>query len=104
MAGVCVCVCVCVYVCVCMCVCVCVHVCVRACVRTCLSVCARARVLRLSHTASHQPLADPSLNSMAFIPTLFDEHPNHAMGDSQLIPQLVAAVVVRAPPLLCVIL
>ena len=41
-----------------------------------------------------QPLADPSLNSMAFIPTLFEEHPNPAMGDAQLIPQVVVVVVV----------
>ena len=35
-----------------------------------------------------QPLADPSLNSMKFIPVLFDAHPNPAMGDSLLIPQV----------------
>jgi hypothetical protein len=35
-----------------------------------------------------QPLADPSLNSMRFIPTLFEENPNPAMGDSLLIPQV----------------
>jgi hypothetical protein len=36
-----------------------------------------------------QPLADPSLNSMQFIPTLFEEHPNPSMGDSLLIPQVL---------------
>ena len=35
-----------------------------------------------------QPLADPSLNSMQFIPALFEEHPNPSMGDSLLIPQV----------------
>jgi hypothetical protein len=34
------------------------------------------------------PLADPSLNAMQFIPTLFDENPNAALGDSLLIPQV----------------
>jgi hypothetical protein len=35
------------------------------------------------------PLADPSLNSMQFIPALFEEHPNPSMGDSLLIPQVL---------------
>jgi hypothetical protein len=36
-----------------------------------------------------QPLVDPSLNSMQFIPALFEEHPNPSMGDSLLIPQVL---------------
>jgi hypothetical protein len=39
-----------------------------------------------------QPLADPSLNSMQFIPALFEEHPNPSLGDSLLIPQVLQCI------------